>query len=261
MPIRIAKDGTNILIGDIEEALSLVAECGNDIDVVNMSFTSLDPYPPVERLIAKIAGNGTICVAAAGNWHHYNADGTIDEPSPYEVKYPASYENVISVASVDSGDKVAESSNRNAFVEISAPGVGIFTTANSKASETLGSEYTVVSGTSFSAPQVAAAAALLKAKYPEWGCEQVLTRLRGSARNVTGMDGKDYTYEYGYGVLDAAAALNYGYRPEDGKYGVESKLDGGVDYLIELGDECPEALRPSEYLLEDYYERHPDKRP
>ncbi|NEZ03121.1 S8 family serine peptidase [Wenzhouxiangella sp. XN201] len=59
---------------------------------------------------------GILSIAAAGN------DGTTNN------SYPASYDSVVSVAAIDDNKVVADFSQKNAAVELAAPGVGVLST-------------------------------------------------------------------------------------------------------------------------------------
>ena len=82
--------------------------------------------------------NGVLLVASAGN----------DGSSIYN--YPASYDSVISVSAVDSSKNWATFSNKNDQVELSAPGVDVFSTTN-----VVNQYYEYNSGTSMASPHVA----------------------------------------------------------------------------------------------------------
>ncbi|MFM8322042.1 MAG: S8 family serine peptidase [Chloroflexota bacterium] len=60
--------------------------------------------------------NGILSIAAAGN------EGTT------AYSYPASYDTVVSVAAIDTSKLVADFSQKNSQVEVSAPGVGVLST-------------------------------------------------------------------------------------------------------------------------------------
>jgi len=81
-----------------------------------------------------------------------------------------------------------------------APGDQILTTASYP-----DKKYDNFSGTSFSTPHVSAIAALLKSKY-NLSNEEIRERMRETAKDL-GEEGKDDYY--GYGIVDAYAALSY----------------------------------------------------
>jgi subtilisin family serine protease len=110
--------------------------------------------------------NGVLVVAAAGN----QSRGT--------PGYPANFRGVLSVAAVDHSDQLASFSNHGAWVDLAAPGVGVLSVAP-------GCDcWASPSGTSFAAPFVAAAAALVMAAEPDLTAEQVAARLQHSAAPV-----------------------------------------------------------------------------
>ena len=57
-------------------------------------------------------------------------------------------------------------------------------------------------------PHVAAAAALVAAQNPDWTPADTKEHLRRHAGKVGDMGGKDFTEEFGGGILDLAAALS-----------------------------------------------------
>ena len=136
----------------------------------------------VERELELAYDSGGVIVAAAGN------DGT-DVPT-----YPAAYDNVIGVGALEKNDTRASWSNYGSNVELMAPGVSI-------ASAYLDGRYAYASGTSFAAPHVAGVVALLLGKEPSLTPDGVRERLRSTAVNLGD------SYYYGYGLVDAQAAL------------------------------------------------------
>lgn len=119
-------------------ALSWLDQRG--VDLVNMSFTG-PRDPAIEQAISNMRKKGVVFVAAAGNM------GPMAEPS-----YPAAYPHVIAVTAVNSRGESYRHANRGDYIDVSAPGVDVFTALPS-------SRQGYRTGTSFAAPFVTAIAA------------------------------------------------------------------------------------------------------
>lgn len=164
----------------------------DDIQVVNMSFGGESTSSTRETALKKVADSGKIMVAAAGN------DGNST------INYPASSEGVISVGATDSDNNRASFSNFNRYVDLCAPGARVCTTN--------GSGYAIGSGTSFSAPIVAAAAAVLKCANPALTASQIEEVLIDTAIDL-GASGRDNSYGHGLIQLDKALESAKGINP------------------------------------------------
>jgi subtilisin family serine protease len=141
MPLKAFKaDGTGYL-SDILRAIYFAVQ--NGARVINMSF-SFSAYSHEAASAIKFATrHQVICVASAGN------DGK------EEIVYPAALSDVMGVASTTNNDTLSAFSNYGEnLVWVAAPGEGIITTYPFG---TFGAGW----GTSFSAPFVSGAAALL----------------------------------------------------------------------------------------------------
>jgi subtilisin family serine protease len=197
--------------------------------IINMSFggvrnpadPSQDTYSPLEAAAIRYAvSKGVLVVAAVGN-----ADSAPAEPWGY-AGYPAALPHVLGVSAVARDGSVPSFSNRDRIHnDISAPGEAIFSTLPRALtppgrpgciilgySDCGPIEFRRGEGTSFSAPQVAAAAALLFANDHRLQPDQVanvLTRNAADASSDTGCnrcgDGRDPLT--GWGVLDVASAV------------------------------------------------------
>ncbi|GJM15778.1 MAG: hypothetical protein DHS20C13_11050 [Thermodesulfobacteriota bacterium] len=141
----------------------------------------------VSLLITKASRAGIVIVAAAGN------GGPKGKPV-----YPAALKEVIAVSATDSDDKLYQSSTRGKYIDLSAPGVDILSTAP-------GNSWQVISGTSMAAAHVTGAIALVLQKHPELSAFQMKSLL-GSTSIDLGKKGKDI--EFGEGRIDALSALH-----------------------------------------------------
>ena len=110
---------------------------------------------------------------------------------------------------------VSETNNRSSFsntgrhIGLVAPGSNILSTLPTQRSAyRADTAYASWSGTSMATPHVAAAAGLLMAKRPNSKPADVKARLRKTAHKLPGMKGRDWTQEYGDGLLDVKRALS-----------------------------------------------------
>jgi len=125
--------------------------------------------------------------------------------------YPASYPVVISVAATDYNDNTASFSNFNNEIDVSAPGVNVFSTfptypftIQSKYGRS--QNYDVGSGTSMSVPHIVGLAGLLFAQDPGRSNADVKTIIEQTAddKGVLGWDP-----HYGWGRINVYAALSF----------------------------------------------------
>ena len=165
-------------------------------DVINMSYGSLRFCHTEYVALQYATRRGVTLVAAAGNERR---DG-----NPYE--YPASLPHVLTVGALTPDDRGAAFSNTTAAMDLLAPGVGIIAPTPRAFDRRDGDRngYEVVSGTSFAAPIVSAAAVWLRAARPKLKVDQVAQVIRLSAKDIFR---KGYDTETGYGKLNMSAAL------------------------------------------------------
>ncbi|MFN3432626.1 MAG: S8 family serine peptidase, partial [Candidatus Sericytochromatia bacterium] len=170
MPIRVlGVDGSGSvldLVAAIDHAVAQGAK------VINMSLGSPDRSQIEAEAIERAQAAGVVVVAAAGN----------EATTGNYLEYPASYPGVLSVGAVGPDMKRAPFSNFNSSVAIAAPGVDIFSTLPTRFGKT--SPFGYLSGTSMAAPMVAGAAALVFAMHPNWTADQVITKLKRSAKDL-----------------------------------------------------------------------------
>jgi subtilisin family serine protease len=133
-------------IADIDLGVKMAVDLG--ARVLNMSFGTPDdavepglPKPHAD-VIRYAAARGCVLVAASGN------------SGKEELYWPAAFDEVIAAGAVDSEARPSRFSSRGEHVTLCAPGERIATCA-------LEGRYQLATGTSFAAPFVAAACALL----------------------------------------------------------------------------------------------------
>ncbi|MBZ5536642.1 MAG: S8 family serine peptidase [Acidobacteriia bacterium] len=180
MPLKAFRaDGTSNSF-DIIRAIYYAVD--NGADVINMSFSMASPSAELVRAINYAADHGVICVASAGNAGSDN------------LSFPAALRNVIGVASTAWNDARSTFSNYgSSLVALAAPGEAIITTFP-------GNHYAAVWGTSFSAPFVSGAPALIQQIYSNTNYNNSMNTLSHA---------KQLTSDLGFGRLDLYMALNY----------------------------------------------------
>lgn len=93
----------------------------NGSDVINMSLGGSGSSTTERNGIKAAYDAGVLLIAAAGN------DGVVSSTTDAE-SFPASYDSVVSVAAIDSSKVLADFSQKNSQVEISGPGVDVYST-------------------------------------------------------------------------------------------------------------------------------------
>jgi subtilisin family serine protease len=191
MVIKANKVPANIY-SPIRVAIGIRYAADNGAHIINLSMAAITTDENIASAIEYAASKDVIVVAAAGN----NSSGT-----PY---YPGAFANVIAVSSIDDQQNISGFSNYGPNIDIAAPGSSITTTRYSSQNADL-DPYSRTSGTSFAAPQVAAALALVKSANPELTGQQVIDKILSTARDAGSPGFDNY---YGHGILDIKAALN-----------------------------------------------------
>jgi subtilisin family serine protease len=223
----VAADGTIPLKA---EAAGIRWAVNQGARVVNLSFgavrdplrADLDSYSKIEaRAVAYAVKRGAVVVAAVGN-----SDEAYATPWPY-ASWPAALPHVLGVGALTHTRNVPDFSDEDPFfVDIAAPGVGIFSTfpkgltAAQPACTPQGytdcatGDYRHPEGTSFAAPQVSAAAAVLLGLDPSLKSSQVTRILERHADDANASNGCDQCPDgrdmfSGWGRLDVTKAVNF----------------------------------------------------
>lgn len=159
-------------------------------DVINMSFGMDEADEAISDAInTAYYEYGAVLTAAAGN---SNLDFD---------RFPGSHSCVINVAAVDSHDVKAEFSNYGYAIEVTAPGVAIYS------SLTGGNVWGWWDGTSFAAPFVAGLAGLVKSAYPDEDQTYIVNRILSTADDIDYLN-PGYEYFLGHGRVNFLSAVH-----------------------------------------------------
>lgn len=169
---------------DLVEALDHIRSTlgTTSVDVVNMSlsFVSNPPlptdfysgpcdsqFPALSSAVNRLVAEGVVVAVASGN-----------QGVSTGLPAPACFRNVVAVASSREPGTFSSFSNRGPGTDVSAPGSDITTT-------TPGNSFAEVDGTSFAAPHVAGAIALLRDLEPALRVDQITSLLTTPHRTVS----------------------------------------------------------------------------
>lgn len=183
MPIRVLDAKGNGSFANVAQAIIWATDQG--ARVINMSFGGSQYSSVLEDAVDYAVNRGVILVAATGN------------TGANTVLYPAAFPGVVGVGATDQNNRLAWFSNTGAEVDVVAPGVSIYGLG-------LANGYTIKSGTSMSAPQVAGFAALLAGLPGMQYSSDVIEKIESSAKDL-GTSGWDS--QYGYGLIQMGPAI------------------------------------------------------
>jgi type VII secretion-associated serine protease mycosin len=160
--------------------------------VINISIAGPGDSAVEQSAVAYAEAHNVVVVAGSGN------DGIQAD------NYPASFPGVISVGGADQNGAIWSGSDFGPHLVLVAPATGIV--SDNKGSDT---QYGIGDGTSYATAYVSAAAALVRAKFPDLTAGQVINRLIRTADDPKAKSGQTTPDpHYGYGVLRPDAALN-----------------------------------------------------
>jgi hypothetical protein len=181
--------------------------------VINLSIGGSTINGTLRTAIARAASSGVVVVVAAGN-DGESTDPAVNknEPDPFASStVNAGNGNVIIAGSVDSNGTISTFANRaGSFANVYLNALGedvccVYANGQIKVTTRNGSQFvTVVSGTSFSTPQIVGAVALVAQAFPNMTGRQIVDLLLRTARDG-GAAGTDPVY--GRGTLDIANAF------------------------------------------------------
>jgi type VII secretion-associated serine protease mycosin len=187
LPIRVLDDHNEYDSADqVASAVRWATDHG--ADVINLSLGSAQTATVLSNALHYAADHDVVVVACTGNLS--NRRGT-------NVWHPAREPGVVAVSGVTKQGEFWRGSLSGSATVLSAPATEIVGAHP-------GGDYQQMQGTSFAAPMVSAAAALVRSKLPELSAGNVIQRLITTAWDY-GPPGRDP--EFGFGIVNPTRAL------------------------------------------------------
>ncbi len=168
------------------EAMVYAAAMGARI--INCSWGGPTRSRTEQEVIDAVTQSGTLVVAAAGN------EGI------RQTFYPAGYQNVIAVGSVNAGNRRSYFSNYGYFIDVMAPGENILSTMPNN-------QYRRQSGTSMASPVAAGVASLIAVQHPEYSPLQIGEHLKITCDSIDHLQ-PNFAGLLGYGRVNALTAVS-----------------------------------------------------
>ena len=189
IPVKSTYDSSGFLVIDSGyEGIAWAAD--NGANIINCSWGKPWPSNTEREVINYAHSKGCIIVISAGNDDRDNPD------------FPAAYNGVIAVASLDGADLKSTFSNYGYVVDISAPGNRILSTMPTN-------KYAYLSGTSMASPLVAACLGYIWACFPELSREQLIELMYRTADDIS-LVNPDYIGKLGAGRINLLNAMKCG---------------------------------------------------
>lgn len=141
MGVRVLDNNGSGTLANVANGITYAADHG--AKVINLSLGGTGSTT-LQTAVDYAWGRGVFLACAAGN----------SNTSSTTSAYPAAYPNCFAIASTNSSDARSSFSNYGSWVEVAAPGEGIYSTWNT-------GSYNTISGTSMATPHVAGLAGLL----------------------------------------------------------------------------------------------------
>jgi subtilisin family serine protease len=190
LPVKVLNSSGEGLSSEVAHGITWAAD--NGATVINLSLGGPNPSQAMQQAVRyAVHTRGVPVISSSGN------SGKCGQAS-----YPGAFPEVLAVGATDQGNNWASFSTTGPFVSLSAPGVAIISTTRPGPDT-----YGLGSGTSFSAPYVAAAAAIVRSTHSGWGAGQTYVQLIETA---TDLGSQGWDPHFGSGLVNVFAAATTG---------------------------------------------------
>lgn len=205
MNIKILGNSGSGAVAPLAQAIRYAVN--NGADVINVSMVG-DESADLKTAINYAYRKGVVIVAAAGNNF---SDLNLGPGYPICIDATSSKMLVLGVSAIGKDHRLARFSNVGSdCIDITAPGVGINSTARYSPPDGLLETYRRDwQGTSFAAPFVSGAAALIKSIQPTWRSKEIYQAILKSVHRTPPDDPEAYAELYGWGLLQVDKAVEY----------------------------------------------------
>jgi len=186
MPVKIADASGSLTMA--YEGINYAASHG--CQIINCSWGGGGGGQSGQDVIDNATNNyNSLVVVAAGN------------NSSSALFYPAAFNNVLAVAATTPSDAKASFSNYGTYIDVCAPGSGIYSTIYDNS-------YATESGTSMASPITAGCAAIVKSFFPSYTARQVGEQLRVTCDNINAVPGNSlFANQLGHGRVNLYSAI------------------------------------------------------
>lgn len=208
-------------------AIAVDMAVADGVDIINLSLSAEGENQMLKESIDEAVKQNINVIVAAGN-------NTADLSK--KIYYPACIESAVTVSAVDKNQRLSKYSNYNGTIDIAAPGDNV-------KSCYLNNTYSLMSGTSMAAPQVAAGFAIVRSVFPDKTAEEVEDMIEKYAIKMEEVSGEN---KYGAGILYLKYILQALPRTANVKFSVAS---GKFNKAFKLTLSCPEEGATILYMI------------
>jgi len=210
---------------DAAQAIDYAAEMG--ACVINCSWGS-GGASGMDAALAQANISGMVVCHSAGNDESYSSNGGYMDNYFYQ-----GYEVAISIAATTDADTKAGFSNWGPYVDVSAPGVGIYATYSNH----YGVDDAYLQGTSMSSPMVAGLAGLIKSKMPAWDKFEIDSCIKNHTDDIDALN-PTYAGFLGTGRINAYNSIS---TLPDIRFEAVGDLIGAVPLAVQFNDISPNS--------------------